>query len=60
MKEDNALYDDSDRSSIDGLVEFSCGSSSFDEESFQCINYTKIKAGRDRFALNIGGLLELY
>jgi hypothetical protein len=45
MKEDNALYDDSDRSSIDYLVEFSCGSSSFDEELFYCINDTNIKAG---------------
>ena len=52
MKEDNALYDDSDRSSFDGLIEFSCGSSRFDEESLQCINDTNIKAGRGRFALN--------
>jgi hypothetical protein len=45
MKEDYTLYDDSDRSSIDGLVNFSSGSSSFDEESFQCINDTNIKGG---------------
>ena len=45
MKEDNALYGDSDRSSFDGLIEFFCGSSSFDEELFQCINDTNIKAG---------------
>ena len=29
--------DDSDRSSDDGLIEFSCRTSSFDKESFQCI-----------------------
>jgi hypothetical protein len=52
MKKDHTLYHDSDRLSIDGLIEFSCGSSGFDIESFQCIYDTNIKDGGGSFVWN--------